>query len=275
MASAPRLGQVFLNLISNAVQALEEADIKRNLVRVRSFDEGDSVVVEVSDNGPGISAEAAPRIFESFFTTKPRGMGTGLGLPISLGIVRSLGGEIVVDSRPGEGATFRVRIPATSARPAAQTPVPETTPSRIFTRRRILAVDDEALLLKAYRRMLGDAHELVTALGGHEALKLLETDVRFDVVMCDLQMPEMSGMELHAMVLKRYPALAERFVFVTGGAFSGDARRFLEESVPAVIGKPFKVDELLRLVDTIGAGGGKRPKPSSPASPSSPSSRYR
>lgn len=260
LASAPRLGQVFLNLISNAVQALEEANVKRNLVRVRSFDDGDYVVVEVSDNGPGIAPEAAPRIFESFFTTKPRGMGTGLGLPISLGIVRSLGGEIVVDNRPGEGATFRVRIPATVATPTARTPLPETTPSR-FTRRRILAVDDEALLLKAYRRMLCDAHDLTTALGGHEALKVLENDARFDVVLCDLQMPEMSGMELHAAVMERNPALANRFVFVTGGAFSGDARRFLEEAVPAVIQKPFNVEDLLRLVDTIGSGGGKRVKP--------------
>ena len=258
LASAPRLGQVFLNLISNAVQALEEANVKRNLVRVRSFDEGE-YVVEVSDNGPGIAPEAAPRIFESFFTTKPRGMGTGLGLPISLGIVRSLGGEIIVESRPGEGATFRVRLPATAAA-VARTPLPDTTPSRMVKRRRILAVDDEALLLKAYRRMLCDAHELTTALGAHEALKVLEKDPRFDVVLCDLQMPEMSGMELHAAVVERYPALANRFVFVTGGAFSGDARRFLEDAVPAVIQKPFNVDELLRLVDTIGAGGGKRPK---------------
>jgi signal transduction histidine kinase len=267
LASAPRLGQVFLNLISNAVQALEEANVKRNLVRVRSFDEGDHVVVEVSDNGPGIAPDAAPRIFESFFTTKPRGMGTGLGLPISLGIVRSLGGEIIVDNRPGEGATFRVRIPATAAVPAARTPLPDTTPSRAFVRRRILAVDDEALLLKAYRRMLCDAHELTTALGGAEALSLLEKDTRFDVVLCDLQMPEMTGMELHAVVLERYPALANRFVFVTGGAFSGEARRFLEESVPAVIQKPFNVDDLLRLVDTIGAGGGKRTKTPAPKAP--------
>jgi signal transduction histidine kinase len=267
LASAPRLGQVFLNLISNAVQALEEANVKRNLVRVRSFDDGEYVVVEVSDNGPGIAPEAAPRIFESFFTTKPRGMGTGLGLPISLGIVRSLGGEIIVDNRPGEGATFRVRIPATVAAPASRTPVPDTTPSR-FARRRILAVDDEALLLKAYRRMLCDAHELTTALGGPEALKVLENDARFDVVLCDLQMPEMSGMELHAAVMERNPALANRFVFVTGGAFSGDARRFLEEAVPAVIQKPFNVDDLLRLVDTIGSGGGKRVKPPAPKPPS-------
>jgi CheY-like chemotaxis protein len=194
-------------------------------------------------------------------------MGTGLGLPISLGIVRSLGGEIIVDNRPGEGATFRVRIPATAAVPAARTPLPDTTPSRAFVRRRILAVDDEALLLKAYRRMLCDAHELTTALGGAEALSLLEKDTRFDVVLCDLQMPEMTGMELHAVVLERYPALANRFVFVTGGAFSGEARRFLEESVPAVIQKPFNVDDLLRLVDTIGAGGGKRTKTPAPKAP--------
>ena len=260
LASAPRLGQVFLNLISNAVQALEEANVKRNLVRVRSFDDGDHVVVEVSDNGPGIAPDAAPRIFESFFTTKPRGIGTGLGLPISLGIVRSLGGEIKVDSRPGQGATFRVRIPATAVAPASRPAVPDTTPSRVFMRRRILAVDDEALLLKAYRRMLGEAHDLVIALGGHEALGVLEKDTAFDVVLCDLQMPEMSGMELHAAVGERYPALASRFVFVTGGAFSGDARRFLEESVPAVIQKPFSVDDLLGLIDTIASGGGKRPK---------------
>jgi signal transduction histidine kinase len=258
LASAPRLGQVFLNLISNAVQALEEADVKRNLVRVRSYDDGDYVVVEVTDNGPGIAPDAAPRIFESFFTTKPRGMGTGLGLPISLGIVRSLGGEIIVDSRPGDGATFRVRIPATAAAPPARRQLPDTTPSRVFSRRRILAVDDEALLLKAYRRMLSDAHDLVIALGGHEALGLLQKDAGFDVVLCDLQMPEMSGMELHAAVIKRYPALADRFVFVTGGAFSGDARRFLEDSVPAVIQKPFNVDDLMSLVDTIASGRGKR-----------------
>jgi CheY-like chemotaxis protein len=230
-------------------------------VTVRSFDEGAEVVVEISDNGPGIAAEILPRIFESFFTTKPRGLGTGLGLPISLGIVRSLGGEIIVDSRPGEGATFRVRIPATTAAPAARPQPAEVTPSRVFMRRRILAVDDEALLLKAYRRMLGEAHELVTALGGIEALKVLEKDTRFDVVLCDLQMPEMSGMELHALVLERLPALADRFIFVTGGAFSGDARRFLEESVPAVIQKPFNVDDLLLLVDSIASGRGKRGAP--------------
>jgi two-component system, cell cycle sensor histidine kinase and response regulator CckA len=253
-ASGARLGQVFLNLILNAAQALDEAEAKRNRVRVRTFDDGGAVVVEISDNGPGIQAEILPRIFESFFTTKPRGMGTGLGLPISLGIVRGLGGEIVVESQPGAGATFRVRLPAGDAiAPVVSAPAP-AAPARGRQRRRLLAVDDEALLLKAYRRMLGDTHELATALGGHEALRLLERDAAFDVILCDLQMPDMSGVELYAAVNERFPALGDRFVFVTGGAFSNDARRFLEASVAVVIQKPFRLEDLLALVErTVGA----------------------
>ncbi|MFL5304736.1 MAG: ATP-binding protein [Polyangia bacterium] len=262
-ASGARLGQVFLNLILNAAQALDETQTKRNLVRVRSYDDGPDVIVEVSDNGPGIPEEIRPRIFESFFTTKPRGMGTGLGLPISLGIVRSLGGEIVVDTHPGDGATFRVRLPADEGSVPAQVASAASAPTRGYARRRVLAVDDEALLLKAYRRMVGDAHELTTALGGHEALRLLERDAGFDVILCDLQMPEMSGMELHAAVRARMPALSERFVFVTGGAFSSDARRFLEESVAAVIQKPFRLEDLMALIERT--AGGRDPTTPVPA----------
>jgi len=265
-ASPPRLGQVFLNLILNAAQALDEAGSQRNVVTVRSFDEGPEVVVEISDNGPGIAAEILPRIFESFFTTKPRGMGTGLGLPISLGIVRTLGGELIVDSRAGEGATFRVRLPADESSAPERTSTPAPVPARGYPRRRLLAVDDEALLLKAYRRMLGEAHELTTALGGTEALRILERDVAFDVVLCDLQMPEISGMELYAAVRERFPSLADRFVFVTGGAFSSDARKFLEDSVAVVIQKPFRLEDMLSLIDRT-ARGATAPVPSGPGRP--------
>ena len=119
-ASGARLGQVFLNLILNAAQALDETQTKRNLVRVRSYDEGAGRHRRGLRQRPGIPDEILPRIFESFFTTKPRGMGTGLGLPISLGIVRSLGGEILVDTRKGDGATFRVRLPADEGSVPAQ-----------------------------------------------------------------------------------------------------------------------------------------------------------
>jgi two-component system cell cycle sensor histidine kinase/response regulator CckA len=248
-----RLGQVFLNIILNAAQALDETQAGRNVVTVRSYDDLDHVVVEISDNGPGISAEVAPRIFDSFFTTKPRGIGTGLGLPISLGIVRSLGGTLTVDSRPGQGATFRIRLPAVEPVPAVTslvTPPSEVTPPpREYPRRRVLAVDDEALLLKAFRRMLGETHEVTTALGGLEALRALERDATFDVILCDLQMPELSGMGVYEAVQKRWPALADRFVFITGGAFSPDAKRFLEESVIAVIQKPFRVEDVLALIE--------------------------
>jgi signal transduction histidine kinase len=248
LGSSARLGQVFLNLIMNAAQALDEVGIKRNVVKVSSFEDGANVVVQVQDNGPGIPPEVLPRIFDSFYTTKPRGVGTGLGLPISQGIVRSLGGEITVDSRPNAGAIFRVRLPAVAPTAVAE-PVDPVRPPQGYPRRRLLAVDDEALLLKAYRRMLTDVHDVTTALGAQEALRVLAKDRQFDAILCDLQMPDVSGAELYATVRSRYPALAERFIFVTGGAFSADAKRFLEESACAVINKPFRVEELIAMIE--------------------------
>lgn len=244
--SPARLGQVFLNLIINAAQALEEAEVKRNRILVRSYDSGDDVIFEVIDNGPGIAKDLLPRIFDSFFTTKPRGVGTGLGLPISQGIVRSLGGDISVETRPGEGATFRVRLPAEPA--ARAEPVVPESAAPSYRRRRVLCVDDEALLLKAYRRMLADVHEVVTALGGKDALLVLEKQRDFDLILCDLQMPEMSGMELHAAVKARFPELGDRFVFVTGGAFSAEAKRFLEQAITCLT-KPFRIEELLAVIE--------------------------
>jgi DNA-binding NtrC family response regulator len=137
--------------------------------------------------------------------------------------------------------------PGSTAGPATDRSRPPSRPGR---RRRILAVDDEALLLKAYRRMLIDHHDVETRLGAREALRTLEEDRAFAIVLCDLQMPEMSGAELHAAVVARWPELAERFIFITGGAFSPEARRFLDESVISCINKPFQVDELLQLIET-------------------------
>lgn len=246
-ASAARLGQVFLNLIINAAHALPEGNLKRNRLWVRSYDDGAAVVVEVQDNGEGIASEVMPRIFESFFTTKPAGVGTGLGLPISREIVRSHGGELLAESSPGQGALFRVRLPAAAGAPPER--VKPLSPPKARRRRRLVAIDDEALLLKAYRRMLIDHHDVETRLGPREALQLFEQDRSFDVVLCDLQMPEMSGAELYRNIRERWPELAERFVFITGGAFSPEARRFLDESVIACIKKPFHVDEILDLID--------------------------
>jgi signal transduction histidine kinase/DNA-binding response OmpR family regulator len=245
--SAARLGQVFLNLIINAAHALPESNLKKNLLQVRSYDDGPEVVVEVEDNGPGIPAHVMPHIFESFFTTKPAGLGTGLGLPISREIARSLGGEVVAENVPGHGALFRVRLPALEGA------LPERARREVCgggRRRRIVAIDDEALLLKAYRRMLIDHHDIEIRLGAREALRTFEEDRDFAVVLCDLQMPEMSGAEFYQVVKQRWPDVAQRFIFITGGAFSPEARRFLDEAVIACINKPFQLDELLELIET-------------------------
>jgi CheY-like chemotaxis protein len=156
-----------------------------------------------------------------------------------------LGGEITVENTVGRGVTFRVRLPSEPAIAAAP-PVEVVPPT--YRRRRVLAIDDEALLLKAYRRMLADVHDVTTALGGRDALLILQKQDDFDLILCDLQMPEMSGMDLYATVKARFPHLGERFVFVTGGAFSAEAKRFLEQAITC-LGKPFRVEELLSIIE--------------------------
>lgn len=245
---AARLGQVFLNIILNAAHAMAEGGPERNRLWVRSFDTPAGVVVEIQDSGPGIPADVMSRVFESFYTTKPRGVGTGLGLPISRDIVLSLGGKIEAESRPGRGALFRVTLPFLAAK---DQPVVIKLEGRTGRRRRVLAVDDETLLLKAYRRMLIDHHDVVIRGSAREALDLLSNDRDFDVILCDLQMPGMSGAEFYGVVKELYPELPQRFLFITGGAFAPEARRFLEESPPACIEKPFALDELLSRIDAL------------------------
>jgi signal transduction histidine kinase/ActR/RegA family two-component response regulator len=245
--NSARIGQVFLNLIINATHALPEGEQQRNRIWLRSFDEGDVVVVEVQDNGVGIEPEVMPRIFDSFFTTKPAGVGTGLGLSISREIIRASGGEIMAESRPGQGALFRVRLPAASEEPLAQENTPTPLPHR--RRYRLLAIDDETLLLKAYRRMLIDHHDVQLAGGGREALAVLEHDQQFDVILCDLQMPELSGADVYRTVARRWPGLEKKIIVITGGAFSPEARRFLDESAVTSLNKPFHLDEILDIID--------------------------
>ena len=252
-ASAARLGQVFLNLLLNAAHALAALHPRRNRLYVRSRDEGGSVIVEIEDNGPGIAPEILPRIFESFFTTKPPELGTGLGLPISLDIVRRAGGDLTAESEPGRGAIFRVRLPAAVGVPQAKTR--SVSSLKAIQRRRVLAIDDEALLLNAFQRMLVSHHDIETKLGAREALRYFGQDRQFDVVLCDLQMPDMSGVELYASVKQQWPELAERFIFITGGAFSAEARRFLEDPNIACINKPFQLRELLELIEARTGGG--------------------
>lgn len=281
-ANDAQLSQVFVHLLANAAHALPEDTPAQNQICIAARRDGDQILIEVADNGRGIPEELQSRIFEPFFSGMSSADGMGLGLSISRTIVEGLGGALCVSSGAGQGSVFRVVLPAREAltpRPeppsgsAQQQPQqPGAIPSEV--RRRVLIVDDEEAINGLMGRVLArEAYDVTTAKGGRDALVALEGK-SFDLVLCDLMMPEMSGEELYRQAVRRWPQLARRFVFWTGGAFTPRGRQFLAAVPAPVLQKPFPMDELLgvvraRLQVTLGdlsqqssgsaAGGGRAP----------------
>lgn len=242
-----RLGQVFLNLIVNAAQAIPEGHSESNEIRVitRPVDDG-RVLVEIRDTGEGISPEILPRIFDPFFTTKPVGIGTGLGLSICYRIMTAMKGELKVESEVGKGTIFRVFLPAASLEQKAPgAAVPNLPASR---RGRILVVDDEPMVATAVRRTLRQ-HEVLAASNAEEALVRISGGEQFDVILCDLMMPQMTGMEFHAELSRVKPEQASRIIFLTGGAFTRGAREFLDRVPNQRIEKPFDTHHMIALIN--------------------------
>jgi len=239
LGNEAKLSQVFINLLVNAAQAMPDGHAEENLVTVTSYEERGTVVVTVSDTGSGIPPEVLPRIFDPFYSTKEIGKGTGLGLFVSQGIVQELGGTLAVTSRPG-ATRFEVRLPVTELgyTGTATTPVPTRK------RARILVIDDEPAILRTLERMLG-RHELTMARSGKEALALLSTGLDYDLVLCDLMMPEVSGMDIWDHLNDRQRS---HCVFMTGGTFTERAEKFLNEKAPPLLEKPFTTASLERLL---------------------------
>lgn len=248
-ANDARLGQVFLNLIVNAAQAIREGQAEQNLIRVstRMDESSRRVVVEIRDTGCGIPADRLPRIFDAFFTTKPVGVGTGLGLSICHRIVTGLGGEIQVDSQVDNGTTFRVLLPATSFEEEPVAPLPDVTPPP--RRGKVLVIDDEPMIIKALERLLVAEHEVTLASTAGAARERILSGEHYDVILCDLMMPQMTGMDLHAELLQAAPEQASRMVFLTGGAFTPDARAFLDGVPNQRIEKPFDTQHLRSIIN--------------------------
>jgi signal transduction histidine kinase len=244
--SESELGQVILNLLVNALQALPERPSQDNRITVAVARAGERVDIDIGDNGAGIAPETAARIFEPFFTTKAPGTGTGLGLWICRNIVTAAGGTIAVTSQPGQGARFRVSLPVMAVAAPAEAPAPEIRPRP--RRARVLAVDDDPLVARTLARLLADEHEVTTVGGGHQALELLARDAGFDLILCDLMMPEMNGMELHRQVVARSPDLGRRFVFISGGALGPEITGFLETVDHPRLAKPFEPAALRALI---------------------------
>jgi signal transduction histidine kinase len=244
------LGQVLLNLILNATQALPEGRADSNEITLRTYMQGAIVTVEVGDTGAGIPPQVLPHIFDPFFTTKPIGEGTGLGLAVSCRIVADHGGRIDVESEVGRGSVFRVALPI------AQATILETPPDggpqveRAVARARILVIDDFPAFARTISRVLSE-HDVRVVSRADDAFALLAANETFDVVLCDLLMPETTGPALFERLKAEWPHLAPRVIFMTGGAFTPESRTFLERSPQPVLTKPFTPDELRAAVRAL------------------------
>jgi CheY-like chemotaxis protein/two-component sensor histidine kinase len=242
-----RLGQVFLNLIVNAAQAIPEGNAGNNEIRITTRMEASGrVAIEFHDTGAGIPADVMSHVFDAFFTTKAAAIGTGLGLAICRRIVTDHGGEISVKSRVGSGTVFRIVLNAATQQVSA----PAAPPRDIVTERagRVLVIDDEQMLCSAIERILGADHHVTTVTSATDALSRLRGGEGFDLILCDLMMPEMTGMDLYDELKRSAPEQAEKFIFMSGGAFTDNARAFLARSGNEVIDKPFKGAGLRQVV---------------------------
>jgi signal transduction histidine kinase len=245
LGNEAKLGQVFLNLMINAADAIPEGDVARHRLTLTTRTENERVVVEVSDTGRGMTPEVLERAFEPFFTTKSVGSGTGLGLSICLGLVQGMKGELTATSRPGVGSTFRVVLPPATEPARSYTPLAATA---AHDRKRVLVVDDEPGIAAMFRRIIGRSHEVVVVQSGREALALLEKDDAFDRIFCDLMMADLTGMDVYEALAQWRPDCLERFVFMTGGSFTERARTFLQTVPMPRIDKPFEPALIRELV---------------------------
>ena len=248
-----KLCQVVTNLLMNAAQAIPEGDRKAHRIQVKTWAESDRVVISVTDTGCGIPDHLKKRIFEPFVTTRDRDGGTGLGLSLCADIVRRHGGDIRLYSTLGQGSQFEVILPLqTGLTPKQETKAAvEPVSSRAKERARILFVDDEMMLLRAFKRLLGPHHDVTTASGGTEALQVLSDDQDFDVVICDLMMPEVDGPMLHAEVQRRWPELEQKMIFCSGGAFSPRVRTFADQVRERCIEKPVTLQQLTSAIERV------------------------
>jgi PAS domain S-box-containing protein len=247
-ADRHQLHQVLINLITNAHQALRERPTPRRLELTTRYDSVASVVtLEVADTGPGIPPALQERIFEPFFTTKPPGVGTGLGLPFCRGIIEGHGGTISVESQVSRGAVFRIKLPV-EAVPVTVSEIPVPEALLPVKGKAILIIDDEPGIVSALAYLLRrDGYHVDTAGNGRLALEQLQGQ-SYDLILCDLRMPELDGPGLYQEIEEHLPHLLSRMIFLTGDTLSPEAREFLEKAGVSRLNKPFRAAEVRRAV---------------------------
>jgi PAS domain S-box-containing protein len=258
-----RMSQVYLNIIINAAHSIEEGHVDDNWIKVTTGQKNDMIFVEIANSGKQIPPQVLPNIFDPFYTTKPLGKGTGLGLSISYSIVQQHNGHIEVNSSKEE-TSFRIWLPAPKPKEKKDMlptinrrygledkagGIQDLSPTKSA---RILIVDDEESILRYMRRFLNRAnHSVVTAKNGREALDILDHDQEFDVVLCDLIMDEVSGMDLYEELKTSNPKLLNRFIFITGGAFTPRAKEFFTQIPNTKFEKPIDNSALLNAIQSL------------------------
>jgi two-component system NtrC family sensor kinase len=250
-----QLSQVLLNLLTNAQHALRLREPPRQLfVATARLQEqqGEMLELRVSDNGVGMTPELQARIFEPFFTTKPAGQGTGLGLSICQTIVSGHGGTISVETAPGDGATFTIRLPLRASPPEPIRPPEPLPPAPRPSNLQLLLVEDDFAVVEVVQRALGDDNEVVVAADGAQALGHAETRT-FDLVLSDLRMPVMDGLEFFNRLSVTQPELAARLLFISGDTSSHATRHGLRATGRPLLRKPFRPEELYAAIAAVTA----------------------
>ncbi len=244
------LGQVVVNIIVNAQQALTRMDGEKNIgIGVRVDDVAEKITISFADNGPGISPEIRDKVFDHFFTTKPEGRGTGLGLAFCKSVVEDHGGTIVVNAVEPRGTNLVITLPRTrKVRESVRlNPKADDFPKAL----KVLVVDDEETLATSIAESLSrSGHQPSTAFSCEQALlRLVDTD--FDVILADVHMPGGDGLEFYRRVFANDERMAKRFVFVTGDSLDPRLAQFFEEERRPHINKPFELSDLVSIVEGV------------------------
>jgi PAS domain S-box-containing protein len=244
LANEARLGQAVVNLLLNAAWSAGTPGTTAEIVVVTRTDGAGRAVVEVVDNGPPLSDDVLPHVFDPFYSARPSGEGIGLGLAVTQSIIRGFGGIVEVESGAGKGTAFRVVLPQV---PEDELPLPAPSPPTTEPRAHIIVIDDEPAILTAIERMLAPFHEVVGFRHGLQALDAIRARPP-DVILCDVMMPEMSAAEVWDRLADTQPEILARVVLLTGGAFTREAQAFVDRSQAPVVDKPFSARTLRDVV---------------------------
>jgi signal transduction histidine kinase len=255
LGNASRLSQVLLNVVANASQAMSEGNPERDslTVRTRVLEGGAWVEVCLRDSGVGMDRATLDHAFDQFFTTKRKSAGTGLGLSLCRKIIEGFGGSIQLRSEPGHGTEVTILLPRYQEGSVPRAPASDPFRSSQVRARRVLVVDDEPAIGDVVKNMLGQDSQVEVARSGAEGLSVLRTGRTFDVLLCDLMMERVSGMELYETIVRERPELASRFVFMTGGPCTAWASAFLEQNAERVLEKPFNAQQLQEALTRVDA----------------------